>query len=66
MRNLKKTLSLLHLVGLLPQVYYTLTIFFWGGGEQGPLAHLLNTPMDIISWISILIHITHTEKIVIV
>ena len=36
--------SLLHLVGLRPRVYYTLTNFR-GGGAQGPLAPPLNTPM---------------------
>ena len=35
--------SLLHLVGLRPRVYYTLTNF--RGGGEGPLAPLLNTPM---------------------
>ena len=31
--------SLLHLVGLRPRVYYTLTNFFWGGGgAKAPLA----------------------------
>ena len=35
--------SLLHLVGLRPRVYYTLTNF--RGGGQGPLGPPLNTPM---------------------
>ena len=30
--------TLLHLVGLRPRVYYTLTNFRGGGGGQGPLA----------------------------
>ena len=38
--------SLLHLVGLRPRVYYTLTNF--RGGGQGPLGPPpLNTPMDV-------------------
>ena len=37
--------SLLQLVGLRSQVCYTLTNFRGGGGEQGPLAPPLNTPM---------------------
>ena len=36
--------SLLHLVGLRPRVYYTLTNF--RGGAKAPLAPPLNTPMD--------------------
>ena len=36
--------SLLHLVGLRPRVYYTLTNFR-GGGGKAPLAPPLNTPM---------------------
>ena len=36
--------SLLHLVGLRPRVYYTLTNFR-GGGAKAPLAPPLNTPM---------------------
>ena len=43
--------SLLHLVGLRPRVYYTLTNFR-GGGGQGPLGPPLNTPMIIIQVIS--------------
>ena len=40
--------SLLHLVGLRPRVYYTLTNFRGGGGGQGSLAPPpLNTPMLI-------------------
>ena len=35
--------NLLHLVGLRPRVYYTLTNF--RGGGQGPLAPPLNTTM---------------------
>ena len=35
--------SLLHLVGLRPRVYYTLTNF--RGGGKAPLAPPLNTPM---------------------
>ena len=38
--------SLLHLVGLPPQVYYTLTNFRGGGGGKAPLAPL-NTLMII-------------------
>ena len=41
--------SLLHLVGLRPRVYYTLTNFRGGGGGGGakaPLAPPLNTPME--------------------
>ena len=34
--NFKKSFSLLHLVGLRPQVYYTFTNFIRSG--QGPLA----------------------------
>ena len=37
--------SLLHLVGLRPRVYYTLTNFRGGGGGKAPLAPPLNTPM---------------------
>ena len=36
--------SLLHLVGLRPRVYYTLTNF--RGGGKAPLAPPLNTPMN--------------------
>ena len=43
-RNSKKNLSLLHLVGLRPRVYYTLTNFKGGGGARPPP---LNTPMDL-------------------
>ena len=35
--NSKKSFSLLHLDGLRPQVYYTLTNFKWGGGGKAPL-----------------------------
>ena len=38
--------SLLHLVGLQPRVYYTLTNF--RGGGKAPLAPPLNTPMQIV------------------
>ena len=31
--------SLLHLVGLRPRVYYTLSIFKGGGGQEDPLPH---------------------------
>ena len=37
--------SLLHLVGLRPRVYYTLTNFRGGGGGQRRLGPPLNTPM---------------------
>ena len=37
--------SLLHLIGLRPRVYYTLTKFRGGGGAKAPLAPPLNTPM---------------------
>ena len=39
--------SLLHLVGLGPRVYYTLTNFR-GGGAKAPLATPLNTPMHVV------------------
>ena len=35
-RNSKKNLSLLHLVGLRPRVYYTLTNFKGGGEGKAP------------------------------
>ena len=38
--------SLLHLVGLRPRVYYTLTDF--RGGGKAPLAPPLNTPMQTV------------------
>ena len=38
--SLKKSFSLLHLVGLRPRVYYTLTNFKGGGGGGGGKAPL--------------------------
>ena len=43
--------SLLHLVGLRPRVYYTLTNFRGGGGARPPWPPPLNTPMAYISLI---------------
>ena len=43
--------SLLHLVGLRPRVYYTLTNFR-GGGSKAPLPPPLNTPMSLICMIA--------------
>ena len=48
-RNSKKTFSLLHLVGLRPRVYCTLTNF--RGGGKSPWAAYpppLNTPMKLV------------------
>ena len=44
--------SLLHLVGLRPRVYYTITNFR-GGGAKAPLAPPLNTPMACVQLISL-------------
>ena len=41
---MNKLCIVLHLVGLRPRVYYTLTNFRGGGGGKAPLAPL-NTPM---------------------
>ena len=38
--------SLLHLVGLRPRVYYTLTNFRGGGVARPPWPPPLNTPME--------------------
>ena len=45
--NLKKSFSLVHLIGLSSRVYYTLTNFRGGGGAKVPL----NTPMIITLYI---------------
>ena len=46
--------SLLHLVGLQPRVYYTLTNF--RGGGKAPLAPPLNTPMLYIYYMYLMIY----------
>ena len=49
--SLKKSFSLLHLVGLRPRVYYTVTNFK-GGGVARPLWPPLNTPMRIDMYVN--------------
>ena len=51
--------SLLHLVGLRPRVYYTLTNFFFLGGEpRPPCPPPLNTPMYTVIVIKVEIRIS--------